>query len=408
MLCIIALAAGGLILLKSDADYLLTLPISKIQIIVSFFIIQFFAYSIPLLYLLTSFFALNNLITITTTIALLLFLTSLSIISFSLSPKFKALTLILLVIWLALPFFGIYYSPSGIFFDTSPFVLAITASSAAISLILSARILMNTELELAKKTVSLTSGNVKNGISFVGSKGMKAISKFYNSGFMLTLRMNLMGISRISTVRVNLKYLLLATSILSLIFVILFNLFISKYGAVKLSVFSVLPTISLLIGVLFTAGTLSHERIWLAFTSTDPALYLRQVFISRFLTVLLLFLPFSVASTYLYLTGIHEGLNLILVYLVLIPSFSSIFIFITNWIRPVQIKEETYTATQLTLRDVMIMFFFFLVWAIGILSIIQIIAIASSVFFLSLFLYLTNRKDILRNLAYKLAENGFI
>jgi len=408
MLCAIAIIAGGLLLLKSDADYLLTLPLPKSNLVFAFFILQFLSYSIPLLYLLTSFLSFNNVYSILTSVSLLIFLTNLSIISFNLSMKKKIIILMLVIFWLSLPLIGIYYSPSAIFFENSLNVSLISITTAMISSFFSLRILFNTELELAKRTVALTSGEVKNEIDFKDSKGTKAINRFYTSGFMLTLRMNMMGISRISTARVNFKYILIASIILSIIYIAIFRIILIRDIILQSSAIIVTATISILLGVLLTTGTLSHERIWLAFTAMDPADYLKQVFKARFNTLLILFLPFVIANLYLYSVGIKDVLSLVFLYLAFIPSFSTLFILITNWIKPVQIKEETYIAFQFSLRDIVIMFLFILALVIGALSIIQLFSIAISMTFLIFYFYIIKNKNILRELSYKLSENGFV
>jgi hypothetical protein len=406
---VISFLFGGLLLLKSDADYLLTLPVPKKNLVLSLYTIQFIAYAFPVIYTVGAFLSLNEIHVIVAMALLVFLIVSLSTISFSLSNKQKIPIALFITIWMMTAMINFQYSPLYVFINDSIPSLIILACLTLITTFLAIRTLYNTELELAKRTSSITSSEVKKLTSFKNQLGKKAIRKLYLINFNFSARMNLMGISKYTTVRVNLNLLTIGVAIFSVAYAILLLRYVSFGGEItKVIVPIFLHIYSMAFAFFISSGLLANERVWLAFTSLDPAEYLREVFISRYLALLIMFSPLILVSIFLYFNGISFAINSVFWLLFFVPSFSIITSLVISYLKPVQIREEIFTAYQFSLKDLVVVLFIILGTILASISFITIATMISSIIFLLVFIYLILNKEILRELAYKMTESGFV
>lgn len=405
----ISLLAGGLLLLKSDADYLLTLPIPKKSLVISLYTIQFIAYAFPVIYTIGAFLSLNEIRVIIAMVLLVLLITSFSTISYSLSNKQKVLIALFIAIWMMSSMINFQYSPLYVFINDSIPSLIILACLTVITTFLAIRTLYNTELELAKRTISMTSSEVKKLTSFKNQLGKRAIRKLYLTNFNLSVRMNFLGISRYTTSRVNLNVLTLIIAIFSVIYVALLIKYVNFSSEItKVIVPIFLHVYSLAFAFIISSGLLANERVWLAFTSLDPAEYLKEIFVARYLALLIMFSPLIFASLFLYFYGISFTINSVFWFLFFVPSFNIITSFVISYLKPIQIKEEIFTTFQFSLRDFVVIIFIILGMILASISFFIIATIIFSLISLFIFIYLILNKEIIRELAYKMTESGFI
>ncbi len=398
---------GGLLLIKSDADYLLTLPLSRFHFVLSLFLIQFLSFGLIMLFLFAFFYLIAGIIGLMFSIAFSLISTSLSTISYNLTLKKKLILGSALITWFLSPLLGFEFSPTYIFIKHSTFALVSLLLLTGLTLYFAVKSLMKAELEIARKTVSITSSEVKKPMSFEKSKGVKAVYKFHIEGFRILSRTNFMGVSSIRLVRINVIYLFLVSSLASLlIFALIENL-----GNILFKLIMILSVnyVAYLFSIILSSGSLSDERIWLSFTSMDPVKYLRHVFLARALATLIIFSPLAAISFIVFLiNGIPEMVGTIFLVTFFLPSFSFLISLTANYLRPVQVREEALTAYQFTLRDIAFTFFALFGFFLVILHTSPLLAIVISLVTATLSMFIISRDEILRKLCYKLAESGFI
>lgn len=408
------IAFGGVAIMKSDLDYLFTLPLKRSELAVSFYITQFFATGITFLFAFG--YVLPYLSHSTVEIAIVgvnifliaLMITAFSVLSFRLSVVSKLALAIAMVLWTVSPVLGFQYSYTSIFFGN---LFIGTAFTIAINIpvnYLALRELGSIELGFTKVSIKLSGDIYKNQIDYSRHSARTSIYLYNLMQFNLTSRMNIGASTSQKSARIKLHYLLIPMSIFAIIYAFM-TIFYDTGEPPNVTIMIVSIYLGMFIPILFSQGVLSYERAWLAFTSMPAYLYWRRVIFSKFIQMLVMVSPFFVASLYLYFMGIQEAINTLPLYILTIPSISILVMYLSGLLTMDQIKEIGIMSSQFSLRQLIVVLPVGLSFAVVIASLISFsLALLSAVFLFGFMLVVVMRKKSWTNLVYKLTERGYV
>lgn len=408
------IAFGGVAIMKSDLDYLFTLPLKKSELAVSFYITQFFATGITFLfaygyilpYLASS---PSEAVVVGINIFLIaLMITAFSVLSFGLSFRAKLAIAVVMVLWTASPILGFAYSYTSVFFGN---LLIGTALTVAINIpvnYLALKELGSIELGFTKVSIKLSGDIYKNQIDYSRHSARASIYLYNLMQFNLTSRMNLGASTSQKSARIKLHYLLIPMSILAIIYAFLAE-FYDTGEPPNVAILIVSIYLGMFIPVLFSQGVLSYERAWLAFTSMPAHIYWRRVIFSKFIQMLIMVAPFFAASLYLHLIGIQLAVNTLPLYILTIPSISILVMYLSGILTMDQIKEIGTISSQFSLRQLIVILPVGLSFAIVLGSLFSFsMALISSVVLFGFMLLVVLRKKSWTNMVYKLTERGYV
>lgn len=403
-LAVMTAFTGGIFILKSDTQYLFLLPLEKRTLATAFFISQVTTFGVFTVFFLSGYvLAMKSLIAMISLIFFAILFGALSIISHFASLKQRGIVALLIASWFLSSLLNFEPSPTYVFIKSSLISLIILAASSILSLFLAYRRLMSIEIGISKISENIRAKDFNRTINFTKLKGSKAIYMLHLAVLGFTFRINFMGVSRYVARRIRLQEALLASIGIAIPFAIILD---HIKGAISLSTTATILTLFIFF---ISTGTLSNERLWLAFTSIDPAIYLRKVLFSKMMSVLIILSPFVFASFLLYLKGFILALSLILVCTLIMPSFSVLITLLIYRLNPRQIKEEEYTVEQVNVRELIsVIPVFIMIGISSVAAVIPLFALIAGSFLLALSLILILNKDFLREFAYRLADKGFI
>ena len=417
---VMSLLFGGLFVLKSDRDYLLTLPLSRRDLSVSLFIAQFIGSGITVLFLYGFYVALSG--SLTDTVILIVNLailacvvTALSVIANILDTWKRVGLAIGLAVWSSTSIVGFPFTPVSAFTGNLLFGSIALFLTAAITVPIALRELAYIELGSVRSLLRSTSSEYKKNMSFAGKSQIRTIYSYHLSFLELVGRMNLGGSTSYRTTRIKTRTVLLISIIVGLAYLI-FNLrsplggFLPGGVSYRPIVFVVPILMGAVVLALMSQGTFSNERGWLAFTAMDPATYLRHLLLSRALSTLAIIGPFGVANIILAIYGEASAVNSAIVLLATIPAASMISAYLVARLGAVQqVKEEGLMPGQFDLRQFLAIIPTYLVVGLIIFSELSLIAgifIACGVGVLAILLL--SRASIWRGIAQRLTERGFV
>ena len=405
---------GGVAIMKSDLDYLFTLPLKRNELAFSLYITQFFATGISFIFALGYVFpyigdSLTEKAIIAGDIGLIaLLITALSIIAYRLSMKYKLAILGAMVLWTVSPLIGFQYSYTAIFTGNTligtifTIVLNIPANYFAL------KELGSIELGFTKVSVRIASSEYRDQKQYSRYSPIRSIYTYYLSQLNVTARINLGGSTGTTSSRVRLSYLffpMLAIAVLYAFLAIMFE----EGEEINLVILLGTAYISTILPILFSQGVISYERAWLAFTSIPAPTYWKHVILSKFLQIVIMISPFALAGIYLHFLGVTGAINTLPILLIMAPSASIIFMFISARLTMEQIKEPGTMPAQFSLKQILVFLPIVLIFFAVILSLILVtLSIIISVLFLAVTLMLVFRKRTWTRLVYKLTENGYV
>ena len=406
-----SLLFGGLFIIKSDRDYLLTLPLSKRDLSLSLFVAQFVGYGLTMLFLYGFYVAgagdLPTIILLAVNLGVLAcIVTSLGVISNILETWKRVLLATGLALWCFSSVLGFKLTPVSSFHGDAVYgTIALFVLAAAVVPV-ALRELANVELGSIRTLMRTTSSEYKKNVSFAGKSPIRAVYSYHLSFLELVGRMNVAGSTSYRAARVKTRTVLLISIPASIAYLVLSRL-IPRGGAIVF----VLPIfMGVIVLVLMAQGTLANERAWLAFTALDPATYIRHLLLSRILSTLAIIGPFGVADIILAFQGDATALQSALVLLVTIPAESILATYIIARVGAVyQVKEEGMMPGEFNLRQFGAILPIYA--AIGLIilseySSLAAVVIAPLLTGLSALLLATS--SIWRGIAYRLTERGFI
>jgi hypothetical protein len=411
----VSLLFGGLFVLKSDRDYLLTLPLRRRELSLSLFTAQFVGSGITILFLFG--FYLAGAGTIQTTIVLgadlailAAVVTALGVVSNILSTPVRIGLAALLGIWSLSSLFGNPFTPVSPFTGDLLYGSITLFAFAVITVPVALRELAYLELGSMRSLLRATSSEYKKTMSFVGKSPVRAIYSYHLSFLELVGRVNLAGSTSYRAARVKTSTVLIITSMLAAVYLFLsgFSPFADLLSRPVIIVLPILMGIITL--VLMSQGTFSNERGWLAFTAMDPAVYLRHLVLSRAVSTLAITGPFAIANIVLAFQGFRGAANSSIVLLVTVSSASILATYLVARLGAVQqVKEEGMMPGQFDLKQLLAIIPTYIVIILIVVSEISLIAsivIAGVLGTLSLIMMLS--KSVWRGIAYRLTERGFV
>lgn len=406
---------GGLFILKSDRDYLLTLPLKRRDLSISIFTAQFVGSGITVLFLFG--FYLAGAGTFETTIVLVAdfailaaVVTALGVVSNMLSTTLRVGFATILGLWCFSSILGNPFTPVSPFIGDLLFGSIALFGLAVVIVPVALRELAYLELGSMRSMLRASSSEYKKTMNFSGKSPVGAIYSYHLSFLELVARVNLAGSTGYKATRVRTSSVLLVSSVLAAAYLFLgLSTFAHLISTRPVSL--VLPILMGVITlVLMSQATFSNERGWLAFTAMDPAIYLRHLLLSRAISTLAIIGPFGVANIVLAFRGMSEAVNSSITLLVLIPSASILATYLVARIGAVQqVKEEGMMPGQFDLRQILVIIPIYIMVALIAISEISLtgsIIIASVIGVLALLMMAS--KSTWRGIAYRLTERGFV
>lgn len=406
-----SLLFGGLFIIKSDRDYLLTLPLSKRDLSLSLFVAQFVGYGLTMLFLYGFYVAgagdLPTIVLLAVNLGVLAcVVTSLGVISNILETWKRVLVATGLALWCFSSILGFQLTPVSSFHGDAVYgTIALFVLAAAVVPV-AFRELANVELGSIRTLMRTTSSEYKKNVSFAGKSPIRAVYSYHLSFLELVGRMNAAGSTSYRAARVKTRTVLLVSIPASIAYLI-FTRLIPRGGPIVF----VLPILmGVIVLVLMAQGTLANERAWLAFTALDPATYIRHLLLSRVLSTLAIIGPFGAADIILGVFGDATGLRSALVLLVTIPAESILATYVVARVGAVyQVKEEGMMPGEFNLRQFGAILPIYA--AVGLIILSEYSALAATIIaplLTGLSALLLATSSIWRGIAYRLTERGFI
>ncbi|MBO0888321.1 hypothetical protein J2P12_04390 [Candidatus Bathyarchaeota archaeon] len=417
-----SLMFGGLFVMKSDRDYLLTLPLSRRDLSLSLFIAQFIGSGITILFLYGFYVAGAG--SLTTTIILVINLvllacvvTALGVISNILQTWKRAVLAIVLGVWCFSSVLGFAFTPVSAFSGEVLYGSIVLLAVAAITVPIALNELAYLELGSIRSLIRSTSSEYKKNVSFSGKGPIRVIYSYHLSFLEFMGRMNIGGSTSYRTARVKTRTVFAICVAVALVYLFLIGLSPLAGSHLRLAgsplnaaVFVVPVFMGAVTLVLMSQGTFANERGWLAFTAMDPATYLRHLLLSRVVSVLAIIGPFGVADIVLGLFGTGQGFEAAIVLLVTVPAASIFATYIVARLGAVQqVREEGMMPGQFDLRQFLVILPVYFVIGLIIVSEISILAsilIAGVLTIVAASLLIS--ASVWRGIAYRLTERGFV
>ena len=364
---------GGMAVLKSDRDYLFTLPVSRSELAFSLYVGQFMlgglltvawlGWYLPFVEVPPGYAAFDL-------VLFVLLLTSLSASVAELPAKRRALAASGIALWAAS---GVWnpVSPSSFF---SAHFLAGTLTLAALSVGLTSYTLrrLGRAPLIVGSQASQPSPSEGPALSFQGARGPAALLRMKLNSITLSGRVGgfSAGGSRYFSRRVSLLKFMsyMAAASLSLLAAALalyaLGLLPTGYqavrdarsgGATALWLLYMPAVIAEVLFIGFSSSDVINERPWLAFTSLSPGKYLRLSALSWALVTLASLAPFSIAYLAIWLLGVWPAIGLLPQLLITTPTLSVLAYFASaSLVMMPQLRYEGFTPGQAGIRGLVL------------------------------------------------------
>src|SRR3989449_7123903 len=282
----VSLLFGGLFVLKSDRDYLLTLPLKRRELSLSLFTAQFVGSGITILFLFGFYIAgagtLQTTIVLVADLAILAaVVTAFGVVSNILSTWLRAGLAIVLALWCFSSILGNPFTPVSPFTGDILYGSIVLFGLAVVIVPVALRELAYLELGSMRSLLRTTSSEYKQTMSFAGKSPVRAIYSYHLSFLELVGRVNLAGSTSYRAARVKTSTVLIISSALGAVYLFLagLSLFADLLSRPVVIVLPILMGIITL--VLMSQGTFSNERGWLDFTVMGPAVNRRHFRLSK-------------------------------------------------------------------------------------------------------------------------------
>jgi hypothetical protein len=412
-----ALATGGVMVLKSDRDYLFTLPLSTRDLSISIFFSQFIAYGSTVIfmfiYLVQAF---TSPLLILDLVALALILTSVGVIAPSIRTRTRLVLSVGLGLWTLLSLANVPFSPGSAFTGDLYTGTATLIALAFITVVAAFRGLSRIELDMMKSLVRSTSAEIKSPNSFAGKSPIGAMYSMNLSNMSLAGRMNMAGTSRYVSRRVKTRWVAAATSAAAAVYFV-FALYLgntigrNSTDLVATTPAEIIVAIALsFLAFFFSQSAITNERMWLSLTSLPASTYFRHLIASRVISLLLILAPFALADAALLALGHSGALGALAVVIAVIPGAYVLEICWAAYVAPIQVKgDDMVMPTQFNLRQlataVPLVAVFFLV---SVATLLPIVAAVGGLVLCAFAGLLTLSGRFWNRVVTKLTENGFV
>jgi hypothetical protein len=409
-----ALATGGVMILKSDRDYLFTLPLSVRDLSLSIFFAQFIAFGTTVLFMFVYLAqAFTSPLLIADMVALALIFTSLGVIAPSIRTRVRIALSVALALWTLLSFTNFPFTPGSAFNGNLYGGTATLLVLAAVTMVAAFRGLGRIELDMMKNMVRSTSSEIKSPNSYVGKSPIGAIYSMNLTNMSLAGRMNMAGTSRYVSKRVKTWWVVAAATVAAAAYFV-FALSLGPVSAVNgTDTFpaAILVAVGLsFLGFFFSQSAITNERIWLSLTSLPAVSYFRHLIASKVISLMLILAPFAAADAVLFALGNGVALGALAVILVVIPGSFVLQICWAAYIAPIQVKGDDMMmpaqfnlrqmATALPLGGVIVL--------VSLASIVPLVAAVGGLVLCVISASLTLSGRFWSIVVTKLTENGFV
>lgn len=339
-----SLATGGVMVMKSDRDYLFTLPLTTRDLSISIFFSQFIAYGASILFVLVYLApGFSSPLLAFDVVGLALTVTSLGIIATSMETRVRLILSTVLAVWTLLALDGVPYTPASAFngnlYTGTAILLLLTVVTTATAV----RSLSRVELDMMRNLIKTSSSDIKAPTSFAGKSPIGAIYSMNITNMALASRMNMGGTSRFVSRRVKTKWILATSSVAAAgYFAYAFYAGrIQDLNGAGTSPEAVVSAIALsFLGFFFSQSAITNERIWLSLTSLPPATYFRHLIGSKLVSLMIILAPFAVADAVLAALGYAIALAGLAIVLMVIPAGFVLQICFSAYMAPMQVKGD--------------------------------------------------------------------
>lgn len=409
-----ALATGGVMIFKSDRDYLFTLPLSTKDLSIAIFFSQFIAFGLSILFMFGYLYqSVSSPLLLIDLVCLALTFTSLGVIAPSMTTRVRISLSVVLALWTLLGLANFPLSPGSAFNGNLYSGTATLLALAGVTTWLAFRGLSRIELDMVRSLVRTTASDVKSPNSYVGKSPIGAIYSMNLSNMSLAGRMNMAGTSRYVSRRVKTRWVALAASVAAAAF---FVFALSVGPAPEVTGTDTFPATILVavglafLGFFFSQSAITNERIWLALTSLPAATYFKHLVSSRVISLMVILIPFAVADAVLAVLGYGVTLAALAVILLVIPGAFVLEICWAAYIAPIQVKgDDAMMPAQFSLRQLATALpvggVFILV---SVASIFPMVAVVAGLLLCGLAALLTLSPGFWSRVVTKLTENGFV
>ncbi|MGC8561779.1 MAG: hypothetical protein ACP5UZ_02475 [Thermoplasmata archaeon] len=419
---VLPILSGGIAVLKSDRDFLFTLPLKRTDLAFSLFVVQLLSFGLILIYVLAySFSSLRSVLiyALVDFISLTLVITSLGPITYSMKTPLRVLLAVLLATWSLSVFLGFPFSPAAIYSGHALYAVISSVVLAAITVPLAFRSLSRVDLDLMKTFTRFSSGQVKNIRRFSGMSANKAILAENFFVVEISGRMNSMGGGgSYRSGRFKLYKGVIATAILAALYYYAFAFRLSLPLHTQEVALFILSIYSIILVMFFTMGILGNERLWLGFMTRNPTRYLRDILVAKSLSMAVLLSPLAIASFLLAVHGNEQALNFGLLLIVIIPSLLIIVVYISAFLNPFQIKEDLMMPGQFNLKQMVsllpalpvwiMMAFSFGILEAGLTVLALIVTVVTAAVIGAVAITMLYNRSLGLRLIDKLVESGFV
>ncbi|AWR96128.1 hypothetical protein DFR86_00230 [Acidianus sulfidivorans JP7] len=284
---------------KSDADYLLTLPIERRDISLALFISNIILFGMLFLILGAYSIGVLGLLFIPVSLAFAIISESFLIILRNINGYYRVLFTILIGLWYISPFFKFYYSPTSIFLGVN-YGYAFLLLLLLLTLLLALKNLDKIQYNIYSSKIP---GLVNNMINFAGKSRFMAI---FTKSFLLfeipTVTTTNEG-RKASATRIKMYYLLIFTSVIGVILYYLIDVAYPLPNSFlhSSSLSADIPLIAIFIVLMFeffvayfsSFSPFSLDPLWLSMGLMKPVVYARHYLLSKALKIFIVTLPIN-------------------------------------------------------------------------------------------------------------------
>ncbi len=409
-----ALATGGVMVMKSDRDYLFTLPLSPRDLAVSIFFAQFIAFGTTVLLMFAYMAqAVYSPVLVVDLAALAMIFTSLGVIAPTLQTRTRIVLSVGLALWTLLAFLKFPFTPGSAFSGNLLGGTVTLLGLTAVTVTAAFRGLSRIELDMMKSMVRTTSSDVKSPESYAGKSPLGAIYSMNLTNMTLAGRMNMAGSSRYVSRRVKTRWVLIASTVAAaayLIFAVFAGRVATVNGTDTFPAAVISAVVLSLLGFFFSQSAITNERIWLSLTSLPPATYFRHLVASKLLSLMVILAPFAVADAVLAVFGFGMALAGLVIILTVIPASFVLEICFAAYVAPIQVKgDDMMMPAQFNLKQMATAFLLIpVLLLVTLAAIFPIFALVGGLALCAIAAMLVYSGGFWSRVATKLTESGFI
>ncbi|MEM3671377.1 MAG: hypothetical protein QW767_06515, partial [Thermoprotei archaeon] len=307
--------------------------------------------------------------------------------------------------WSASSLIGVTYTPTS--YLTGSFLQGYLtlAAASAVAFVLAYRELLVIDLEHMRSMIRSSSKDFTKTRKYAGMSPVKALLYRNLTTIELSGRVNMGAAASYRSARIEIWKAVAVSAFASAAY-----FFVARYSSL-----SVRPLVNTVAAVAWTSfalllaqATLSNERCWLAFSSAEPAWYVRRLVASKLAAFVVLVSPFLVVDVLLGEMGLTVFLDSFLSLAVVVPSIFVLFVFLSGRVGPVQVREDAVMPGQFSLRQLaLVLALYPAIGLVGAAANFWLVAYAASLVCVALALFVFFYSNIWRKLAMSLTERGF-